>query len=105
MRLIDLNPTFIGHGGEGIIIDGQSVPWTEGVGVTFDCPCGCGKKRFVPFDVAIGPGPNIYAERSGGHTWHREGNTFETLTLTPSILVIGECGWHGFITNGDVSNA
>jgi len=31
--------------------------------------------------------------------------TFETLTLTPSILRTpekGGCGWHGFVTNGEI---
>lgn len=33
----------------------------------------------------------------------RVGDTFDILTLTPSILRIKpSCGWHGFITNGEV---
>lgn len=36
-----------------------------------------------------------------GHPlWQREGETFDTLKLTPSILRSkdkGGCGWHGFI--------
>jgi len=37
--------------------------------------------------------------------WHREGSTFETLTLRPSIQRVGGCGWHGFVTNGKVTTA
>ncbi len=38
--------------------------------------------------------------------WQRTGETFDTLTLTPSIhsrKEKGGCGWHGFITNGEVT--
>lgn len=35
--------------------------------------------------------------------WAATGNTFEDLSTTPSILIVGGCGWHGFITNGDVT--
>jgi|SRR5580693_4926360 hypothetical protein len=35
--------------------------------------------------------------------WNAVGATFDTLSLTPSILLIGGCGWHGFITNGEVT--
>jgi hypothetical protein len=40
--------------------------------------------------------------------WTRTGEDFETLTLTPSIHsdpAKGGCGWHGFITNGEVLGA
>jgi hypothetical protein len=55
----------------------------------------------VPFANPIDGGPQL--ER---HGWQRTGDTFETLTLTPSILrarARGGCGWHGFITNGAVT--
>ena len=41
----------------------------------------------------------------GEPTWQRTGDTFETLTLHPSILRSpqkGGCGWHGWVTNGEV---
>lgn len=31
------------------------------------------------------------------------GSGFNDLSLSPSILLQGGCGWHGFITNGEVS--
>jgi hypothetical protein len=37
------------------------------------------------------------------NTWTMGGQTFEDLTLTPSIDVSAAGHWHGFITNGDVS--
>jgi hypothetical protein len=32
--------------------------------------------------------------------WQRTGETFETLTLTPSVDCSAWGHWHGFITNG-----
>jgi hypothetical protein len=105
MKLTDLNPRWVGHGGEGYVITatGESVARTEGVGLICDCPCGsCGTELFVPFENPIGPGP--LADQWG---WKRTGETFETLTLTPSVhrQDLGGCGWHGFITAGDVRTA
>jgi hypothetical protein len=54
---------------------------------------------YIPFSNPIG----CDHERAG---WHREGETFETLTLTPSIFrnpARGGCGWHGWITRGAVT--
>lgn len=67
-----------------------------GLGVTFDCPCGCGDKIGVPFENPVDGGP---PEHPRG--WQRTGDTIETLTLTPSIQRIGDCAWHGWITNGE----
>jgi len=101
MKLVDLNPRWVGAGGPGITdAAGNPVAERTGVGISFDCPCGyCGTRCYVPFEnpvdgqaPLIGPGP----------LWRRTGEGFDTLTLVPSILRIGGCGWHGFITNGDV---
>lgn len=97
MRLVDLNPKFLGCG----LADGT---WQEGVGVRLDCPCGSPDclDLFVPFKVALDgrPGPH------GDKAWDRTGDTFDTLTLSPSIQrmpVNGEtCRWHGFIRNGEI---
>jgi hypothetical protein len=35
-----------------------------------------------------------------GHLWQRTGNTFETLTLTPSIDASPD--WHGYVTSGQI---
>lgn len=102
MRLADLNPVFPINGGEGVTRSdtGEPVPRTEGVGVIFDCPCGNKDDRhrcYVTFANPIGPGPHVHEKG-----WQRTGDTFDTLTLTPSILRIGDCGWHGYITNGEI---
>lgn len=102
MKLVDLHPEWIGHGGEGVTdLNGKPVPYQAGVGVMFDCPCGgtkCGRV-FVYIDPPL-EGPAIHY---GQTFWQRTGDTFENLTLKPSILRLGVCGWHGFVTNGEVT--
>ncbi len=102
MKLNDLNPRFLGAGGEGVFRDDKPAPRREGVGVEFDCPCGkCGIPCYVQFDNPLDGGSKYNPPHAG---WKRTGETFETLTLTPSILrtLPHGCGWHGFITNGEV---
>lgn len=103
MKLVDLHPRFPCAGGEGITDgSGNPVPLREGIGVMFDCPCGCDQPLYVPFANPLDGGPSRENERP---QWHRVGETFETLTLTPSILRSiekGGCGWHGFVTAGEI---
>jgi hypothetical protein len=37
--------------------------------------------------------------------WNVSGTGYNDLTTTPSILVGPTCGWHGYITNGEIVNA
>lgn len=88
MRLVDLNPRWLGT------TDG-----VEGWGVELDCPCGCSSRLPVPFTPALDGTPGPYGHRG----WARLGDTFETLTLSPSILrPAPQCGWHGYIRNGEI---
>ena len=105
MRLVDLNPRWVGAGGEGVSDkNGNPVPERHGIGITFDCPCGCDVWGHVSFSNPLdGGAPRI---SPGEPTWTRTGDTFETLTLSPSILRSkdkGGCGWHGWIKNGVVT--
>lgn len=105
MKLVDLKPGWVGTGGEGISDkDGNPVPSRKGVGVAFDCPCGkCGQRVFLSFENPM-DGGKPFGSSERPH-WKRTGDTFETLTLTPSILQVkteeGDCGWHGFLTDGE----
>ena len=103
MKFTELNPRFVGSGGEGITDkDGNPVPERKGIGVSFDCPCGskdC-RRAFIQFSNPMDGGAPIDAD--GRHTWQRSGDTFETMSLTPSIQRMDNCRWHGFITNGEV---
>ena len=106
MRLIDLDPRWLGAGGEGITRNGQPVPERKGVGIAFRCPCAGPHEEwdsvYVCFENPTDGGP---PHDSAQPLWAREGDSFDALTLRPSILRIGGCGWHGFITNGEVSSA
>lgn len=107
MRLTEQNPKFLGAGGEGVWkADGSPAPRREGVGLMFDCPCGCGGCTFVDFANPLdGAGQHRLEARA---VWQRTGETFETLTLTPSILIHSSSapdtckGWHGYLTNGEL---
>jgi len=35
--------------------------------------------------------------------WSVSGTSLKNLTIAPSILIEDSCGWHGFITNGEVT--
>lgn len=98
MRLVDLNPRWIGAGGEGVTnADGKPAPKRTGVGLICDCPCGCADELVVEFKIALDGKP------WRDEAWDRTGHTFETLTTKPSLQRVGGCGWHGFITNGEVT--
>lgn len=110
-KLVDCNPNFVERGGVRC-------------GIRFDCPEGHSDCRHViPFTPALdgSAAPSWY---SSGATWQRTGDTFEALTLSPSIRrvqnypsreaaiadgVLDEhfeesltCALHIFITNGAI---
>lgn len=120
MKLTDLEPRWVGAGGEGVFnADGSPAPERHGVGLSFLCPCApCTAKRtgntdtdfylrvFVAFANPLDGGPAF----SDGPKWQRAGDTFETLQLSPSIqrhrVGEGGCDWHGFVgqpTPGEVT--
>jgi hypothetical protein len=67
--------------------------------VSFRCPH-CQERIVVPFENPVGGVPKM---REKVNFWKRDGETFETLTLEPSVHQIGH--WHGWIKNGEASNA
>lgn len=108
-KLSDLEPHWVGlpYWSE------QSPPFY--IGVSFLCPhcdhspcptCGAhrGKRLAVKFWPPIDPGNLIdkitHPDHSGFHK-HVSGDTFDTLTLAPSVGL--EPHWHGNITNGVLS--
>jgi Family of unknown function (DUF6527) len=101
MRLTDLEPSWVGAGGEGVSDkDGNPIPERTGVAISFKCPCGAEDRVCIEFNNPLdGLGPHDPSR----NLWNRTGDDFETLTVTPSIQRIGGCGWHGFITNGEVT--
>lgn len=95
MKLTDYDPRFSRIQGEDRLTY-----------LSFRCPCAptCEMRIHVAFTPALDGSetPAIHKpwKRSGG-------DTFETITLAPSIWFHGEdhppCkGWHGFLTNGEL---
>lgn len=73
-RLVDCNPHFVEANGVECA-------------VYFECPEGhddC--KHVIPFTPALDGSATSWHGQNGGATWQRTGNTFETMTLSPSIL-------------------
>lgn len=95
MKLSDLSPRWIKH------ID------TDKVGFTFLCPhC-----REIRLSIYFWPpiDPDGYFNNvvfvndlKDIRKWNRIGESFENLSLTPSIDASEHGHWHGFISNGEV---
>lgn len=115
-RLIDCRPRWVSgrcHGGEG-----------PARGIHFDCPEGHAQCwHTIPFTPAL-DGSSSETWQQNGAQWQRTGDTFETLTLSPSIrreptyasreaaIAAGAlfeylndshlCAFHGFIRDGQI---
>jgi len=79
----------------------------SGMGLSFLCPVHRNHRLAVMFANPIDGLPGCAESR---YRWHRQGETFETLTLGPSIDASGcqhhdsietPC-WHGHITGGEI---
>lgn len=68
--------------GDGVLGDAGTL-W-------FVCPCGCTTVRNIP----------IRPPGSDAPGWDWDLNLTEP-TLSPSILIKAECGWHGYLTKGE----
>lgn len=113
IRLVDLNVRWVGLS-----------QWAEKsppfhIGISFDCPCPkcqacrcltCGhtpspKRLAVHFWPPIDPdgllGRIFNLPDNGGH--RRTGETFDTLTLSPSVGFDSIGHWHGRITSGEIT--
>jgi hypothetical protein len=107
MKLTDLKPRWTGYGNA---TESQQII----NGVTFLCPhCGlqAGQRLGVLFHPPIDKAGWIEKGVTIFHSaveWTRTGDTFETLTLSPSINTAENKmeflnHWHGHITNGEVT--
>ena len=116
-RLIDCNPRWISGRYTG-------QPGDVARGVHFDCPEGHqGCSHAIPFTPAL-DGTVSETWQQNGANWQRTGDTFESLTLSPSIrrnptyasresaIAAGAlaehlndshfCAFHGFIRDGQI---
>jgi len=106
MRLVDLNPR--GVLDADIVVGGQVIhdEHRDGMGLSFECPhcvtTGAAYRQRLAIFYA-NPIDGKPASDDGGPLWHREGDTYETLTLSPSIDASAAGHWHGYITNGAIT--
>jgi hypothetical protein len=73
--------------------------------LTFRCPH-CKIRLAVWFKNPIDGGPPHEEKRADGTMWplwQRTGETFEDLTLSPSVDASAQGHWHGFITKGIIT--
>lgn len=107
MKLTELDPRWITFHGWA-----SDSPFC--IGLTFQCPHCRSQRLGVLFDHPIDPDhvaetfgvaydPAAFGAGLGMKAWTRSGDTFDTLTLTPSINTKESGHWHGFITNGEVA--
>jgi hypothetical protein len=106
MQFTDLEPQFVRPGEkDGHLVLEKVQTLQEAKGVMFLCPhCfqanggPAGTHRVlcwtpeVPLEVGAGPG-----------RWPMAGTGYDDLTLTPSVQLLGACGWHGFVIGGKVT--
>ena len=95
--LTDLDPRWLSSG-----------PSRRGMGVSFRCPH-CTTRLAVWFENPLDGGPSIDRMTHRGPLWKRSGDSFDTITLTPSIDArerdpdtreVTVVHWRGFISNG-----
>jgi hypothetical protein len=99
MKLTDLKPRWIG-------LSNWESEDDFYIGVSFQSPMKTGQRLAVLFDPPIDPAG--LAEKYGwgkmfpdAKHWQRTGDTFENLTLSPSLDFSARGEWHGLITNGE----
>ena len=112
MKLTELKPEWWAPANSG----------RRGIAVVFDCPCCHGTPKGVRLCISINPpldggapvictGPYLYHADNHGIddnwigcevAWQRTGDTFENLTLVPSVDASKSGHWHGFVTGGEI---
>jgi uncharacterized protein DUF6527 len=126
VRLTDLEPEFVIYATEteeerfargaaqpAMLTDPRNIPIDRAQGIWFLCPV-CFAKNGGPVGthmVEVSFSGRGVPDDRGSHgengeptRWNLSGSGYNDLTLTPSIwLKGGGCGWHGFITNGEVT--
>lgn len=77
-------------------------PDRHGQGLVFLCPKCKDHYLGVYFSNPVDGKPPYSRGGQVSIWWERHGDKFETLSITPSIQVIGCCAWHGHVTNGEI---
>lgn len=101
MRLVDLDPRWCTEA-DSTAADGSvtSHAARRGMGMSFECPH-CRETRLaVFFSNPVDGGPP--SPTPSGKLWSRVGDTFEDMTLIPSVDASSSGHWHGFIVGGTI---
>jgi hypothetical protein len=95
MKLTDLNPRWF------VLETGG-----QRVGLTFECPHCRAQRLGVVFHHAGHEAIDDTYIRAHSpttnHIWAATGETFEALTLSPSVDASASGHWHGFIMSGEI---
>lgn len=93
MKLTDLDPHWVNAG--------LNQPM---IGISFVCPhCReCGSTTRLAVYFAEGAPGATAAVHLTDKVWQKTGDTFDTMSFTPSIDASAHGHWHGFITNGEI---
>lgn len=99
MKLIDLNPRWASDA--EIVIGGVTKHFEgrHGMAVSFECPCCRSIRLAVWFQ---NPVDGLPPTDDASYLWSRTGETFENLSLSPSVDASSDGHWHGFIQNGEI---
>lgn len=76
------------------------------IGVRFDCPCSVCVASDDPLPLSVPFANPLDGADPDPRGWQREGDTFEGLTVSPSILMRNGPGehWHGWLKNGELTS-
>jgi hypothetical protein len=103
MKLTDLEPRWACDA--DIVIGGivQHFENRHGMAVSFECPCCRDTPRATRLAVWFAnPIDDLPPTDDASTLWQRSGDTFETLSLSPSIDASKHGHWHGHISNGEI---
>lgn len=94
VRLAELEPHWVSVGGGN----------RHGMGISFNCPH-CDTVRLAVWFSNPIDGGAPYTRTNGGPVtlWNREGDTFDMLSVHPSVDASEHGHWHGYIACGLVS--
>lgn len=99
MKLLDLDPRWAMDA--DIVIGGIKRHYEnrQGMCVSFECPH-CRVQRLAVWFA--NPIDGLPPTDDASTLFQRTGETFETLTLSPSVDASKSGHWHGHVTNGEI---
>jgi hypothetical protein len=104
VKLTELDPQFYRYGVQSFLL---TEALSQAQGILFLCPF-CFMRNAGPVGthsvLCWFKGRGVPDEAMPAPRWAVSGTGYHDLSLSPSVHLTGEgCGWHGFITNGEVT--